>query len=164
MSELAEKLSRSSVIFATDYRGLSVGEMAELRRQLRQQGVEYRVVKNTLVNLAAAKVGKPALATFLKGPTALAFGYGDVAPLVKVITDYQRSAKALSIKGALLSGRALSADEISFLSTLPPREVLLSQVLGALYSAIYGLLSVLTAEQRGLLSVLQVRIEQLQGG
>jgi large subunit ribosomal protein L10 len=165
IEQLADKLSRSSIVVATDYRGLSVAEMTVLRRQLRQQGMEYRVVKNTLTSLAAEKAERPQLSPLLKGPTALAFGYGDVVQLANILIDYQRSEKTtLRIKGGLLEGRALSADEILTLSSLPSREVLIAKLMGTLYGPIYGLLYVLSADMRQLLGVLQARIKQLEGG
>jgi len=164
ISQLADKLSQSSIVIATDYRGLSVAEMTALRRQLHQQGTEYRVVKNTLTSLAAEKAEKRELSLFLKGPTALAFGYGDVIQLAKILIDYQRSTKTtLSIKGGLLEGRVLRGDEIVTLSALPSREVLIAKLMGALYGPIYGLLYVLGAEMRQLLGMLQARIKQLEG-
>ncbi len=164
VNDLAERLSTSSVVLATNYRGLSVAEMAELRRQLRQQDAEYRVVKNTLTNLAAERAEKPELSVFLKGPTALALSSGDVVSLAKSLIDYQRSSKTpLAIKGGLLDGRILSASEISTLASLPPRDVLNTQLMGALCNPVYRLLYVLTAEMRGLIGVLQGRIKQLEG-
>lgn len=165
VNQLAEKLSRSSIILATNYRGLSVAEMTELRRQLRRQGAEYRVVKNTLTSLAAEKVGKRDLCAWLKGPTALALGSGDAVALAKALIDYQRSTKTpLTIKGGMLDGQVLSAAEIVTIASLPSREVLIIKLIGTVYGPIYGLVYVLSAELRGLLGVLQARIRQLEGG
>jgi large subunit ribosomal protein L10 len=164
ISQLADKLSQSSIVIATDYRGLSVGEITALRRQLQQQGTDYRVVKNTLTSLAAEKAEKRELSPFLKGPTALAFGYGDVVQLAKTLIDYQRSTKTtLSIKGGLLEGRVLSGNEIVTLSALPSREALIAKLMGTLYGPIHSLLYVLSAETRQLLALLQARINQLEG-
>jgi len=164
ISQLADKLSRSSIVVATDYRGLSVGEITVLRRQLHQQGMEYRVVKNTLTGLAAEKAERPQLSPLLKGPTALAFGYGDVVQLAKTLIDYQRSEKTtLRIKGGLLESRVLSTEEIVALSSLPSREVLIAKLMGTLYGPIHGLLYVLSAEMRQLLGMLQARIKQMEG-
>ena len=134
-----------------------------LRRQLQQQGTEYRVVKNTLTSLAAEKAEKRELSPLLKGPTALAFGYGDVVQLAKTLIDYQRLTKTtLSIKGGLLEGRVLSGNEIVTLSALPSREALIAKLMGTLYGPIHGLLYVLSAEMRQLLALLQARINQLE--
>jgi large subunit ribosomal protein L10 len=165
VSQLADMLGRNNVVLATDYRGLTVAQMSQLRRQLRAQGYEYRVVKNTLTSLAAERVGKLGLCGFLKEPTALAFGNGNEAQLAKVILNYQREAKtSLSIKGGLLYEQVLSSKEISTLATLPPKDVLLAKLTGTLHSPIYSLLNVLTAEMRALLAMLQGRIKQLEGG
>lgn len=165
IEQLVEKLSKASIVIATDYRGLSVAEMTRLRRLLQRQGIEYRVVKNTLTSMAAEKAQKPGLSTFLVGPTALAFSSGDEVQLAKALINYQRSAKStFTIKGGLFDSRALGAQEIITLATLPPREVLISKLTGALNSPIYRLLHVLNAELPRFVQVLQNRIRQLEGG
>ncbi len=161
---LAEKLSNADIVIATDYRGLSVAEMSELRRLLQRQGVEYRVVKNTLTSMAAEKAQKTGLSPFLVGPTALAFASGDEVQLAKALIGYQSSTKSVvTIKGGLLEERALSAREITALATLPPRDVLVSKLLGTLNNPVYRLVYVLNAELRRFMQLLQNRIQQLEG-
>ncbi|RLC72320.1 MAG: 50S ribosomal protein L10 [Chloroflexi bacterium] len=162
---LAEKLGRSQIVIATDYRGLSAGEVAELRWKLREAGVEYRVVKNTLASFAAAKVGKAGLSEFLRGPTALAFGYEDAVGSAKALIEWQKSRETpLTIKGGLLGERLLTAEEVQSLATLPPREELLAKATGALQAPIYRLLSILSGNLRALIWVLQSRKQALEGG
>jgi len=162
---LAEKLGRSQIVIATDYRGLSAGEIAELRWKLREAGVEYRVVKNTLASFAAAKVGKAGLSEFLRGPTALAFGYEDAVGSAKALIEWQKSRETpLTIKGGLLGERLLTAEEVQSLATLPPREELLAKATGALQAPIYRLLSILSGNLRALIWVLQSRKQALEGG
>lgn len=163
VDELAQILANSDIILATDYRGLSVGEMTKVRRQLQQQGMKYMVVKNTLTRLAAERVGKAALGAVLQGPTALALGRGDASASAKALTDYVRAGKTkLAIKGGVLGVRSLSAQDVNTLATLPPREVLVSRVMGQLQAPIQRLLGVLSAPLRGLGAVLKARQEQLE--
>jgi large subunit ribosomal protein L10 len=158
-------ISGSKAAIITDYRGMSVTEMSQLRHQLRNTEVEYHVVKNTLASLAAEKAGKAELKEFLKGPTAIAFGYGEVTDLSRIIVEYIRSSKApLSIKGGLLDKRVLSSAEVTTLASLPPKEILISQVLQQMQAPISSLLAVLSAGLRGFVGVLQARKQQLEGG
>ena len=164
IERLAEKLSSADIVIATDYRGLSVAEMTELRRLLQRQGVEYRVAKNTLTIMAAEKARKTGLSPFLVGPTALALASGDEVQLAKALIGYQSPTKSvLTIKGGLLEERALSAREIIALATLPPKEILVSRLLGMLNNPLYRLLFVLNAELRRFMQLLQNRINQLEG-
>ena len=164
VSQLAEKLSRCNIAITTDYRGLSVAEMTELRRQLRQAGIEYRVVKNTLTRFAAEQAGKEELNQIIEGPTAIAFGYGDVIEPAKALVDYIRSAKgALGIRGALLEQRVLTPSEVTALATLPSKEVLMAKLLAGMQGTIFGLVQVLNATLAGFQSLLSARIKQLEG-
>jgi len=163
--QLAEKISRCNIAIATDYRGLSVAQMTELRRRLRQVEVEYRVIKNTLARFAAAQAGKEALNQIIEGPTAVAFGYGDAAEPAKALLDYVRSSKVdLKIRGGLLAQRVLSAAEVASLATLPSREALIAKLLGGLKGNLYALVQVLNATQASLVRVLNARVQQLEGG
>lgn len=164
VEQLSELLSQNTFIVATDYRGLSVSELSQLRRQLREVGTEYHVVKNNLAKLAAENAGKPGLSQFLQGPIALAFCHGDAAQLAKTLTNYIRTFKiTLSIKGGILDVRALTAEEVSTLATLPPVDVLRAKLLGLLQSPIFALQNVLAANLRGLNIVLKARIQQMGG-
>ncbi|MCH8087732.1 MAG: 50S ribosomal protein L10 [Chloroflexi bacterium] len=164
VDQIADLLSRCTIAIATDYRGLSMTEMMSLRRKLRAQGVEYRVVKNSLARLAAEKTESQPLIPLLEGPTALAFGYGEITEPAKVLVDHIRSERSvLSIKGGLMGGEALAPEQVNILATLPSREVLLAKALGALQGPIYSLHAVLSAQLRGLITALNARLEQLQG-
>jgi large subunit ribosomal protein L10 len=163
--ELAQKLERSSIVITTSYRGLSVAEMTELRRRLRKEQIEYRVIKNTLARFAAEQAGKEGLNSIIEGPTAIAFGYGDVAVPAKALIDYIRSASSeLRISGGLLEERVLSASEVATLATLPPKEVLIARLLSGMQGSISALVNVLNANITGLMSVLVARRKQLEGG
>ncbi|MFC1918725.1 50S ribosomal protein L10 [Chloroflexota bacterium] len=164
IDRLEEALSGCSICILTDYRGLATAEMTDLRRKLQESGSEYRVVKNTLARFAATRIGNEDLASSFKDPVAIAFGYDDVTVLAKVLTNYIRDSKSsLSIKGAFWGDRSLTPEEVMTLSSLPPRDILLSRVLGQMASPISALLSCLTAPIRGISGVLQARIKQLEG-
>lgn len=165
VSELADKLERSSIVITTSYRGLSVAEMTELRRRLRQAEIEYRVIKNNLARFAAEQSGRQGLNSVVEGPTALAFSYGDVVTPARALLDYIRAEKsALKIMGGLLEQRVLSAAEVTALATLPSREVLVAKLLSGMQGTLYGLVNVLSANVSALLNVLDARKRQLEGG
>ena len=165
VSELAQKLERSSIVITTSYRGLSVTEMTELRRRLRKEQIEYRVIKNTLARFAAEQAGKEGLNSIMEGPTAIAFGYGDVVVPAKALIDYIRSASSeLRISGGLIEERVLSASEVATLATLPPKEVLIAKLLSGMQGSISALVNVLNANVTGLISLLVARRKQLEGG
>ena len=164
VEELTQLLSENRYVVATDYRGLTVVQMSELRRQLREIAAEYHVVKNNLVRFAAQRSGKEGLVEVLKGPVALAFSSEDIARVAKTLLDYARVSKTnLSIKGGLAEGRALNGQEISRLATLPPVEVLRARLLGVMEGPLFALQNVLSANIHGLYSVLNSRMQQLGG-
>jgi len=160
-----DKLDRAEIVIATDHRGLTVTQISKLRNKLRQQGVEYRVVKNTLANFAADAAGKPALSGLLGGPTALAFGYDDVIQPAKALSEFQRSSETtFRIKGGLLAGNLLTAEDIVALAKLPPKDVLIGKVVGLVQSPVSRLLIALNGNVQNFMGVLQARVKQLEGG
>ncbi len=163
IDNLEEIISNCSIGVLTDYRGLSVSEMTALRRRIQEAGGEYRVVKNTLARLAVARVDREELADSFEGPIAIAFGYSDITEIAKIITGYIRDTKlSLGIKGGFTEDRILSPADITTLSTIPSREVLLSQLLGQLNSPISSLVNVLASPFRGLAQVLQAQINKME--
>jgi large subunit ribosomal protein L10 len=164
IDSLQEIFSKCNAGVLTDYRGLSTTEMNDLRRKLRASGIDYKVVKNTLAQFAARRAGIDELAGSIEGPVAIAFGYGEISEPARVLADYIRTSKStLSIKGGFLGDRLLTSREVETLATLPPREVLISQVMAGIQSPIVALVSVLAAPIRGVMGVLQARIQQLEG-
>jgi large subunit ribosomal protein L10 len=164
IQELADRLGKCSVAITTDYRGLTAKEMVQLRKLLHVQGVEYKVVKNTLAHLAAEKAGVTGLNQFLSGPMAIALGYDDVVKPAKILVDHIKAANSvLKIKGGIMGDKVLSAAEVSSLAAVPPKEVLISHLLGRLKSPLYALHFVLSSPMRGLVQVLQARAKQLEG-
>jgi len=139
VDEIAEQLNRSKAVVITDYRGLNVAESTELRKQLREAGVEYRVLKNTLTRRAAVKAEVGELDTYLTGPTAIAFGYDDVVAPAKVLYDFARKHKALELKGGLVEGRVVGPKEVESLASLPSREGLLSMLLSVMQAPVRNL-------------------------
>ncbi len=132
VDEIASKLSQSKSTIIADYRGLTVAEVTELRKNLRESGVEFRVLKNTLTRRATAQSETQALDVYLKGPTAVAFGLGDLVAPAKVLNDFAVKHKALEIKGGLVEGRLIDAEGVKDLASLPSREGLLSMLLSVL--------------------------------
>lgn len=162
---LEELLTRSSVAIITEYRGLDAAEMMRLRRQLREQGMEFKVVKNTLARFAAQNAGKSGLEEMLQGPIAIAFGYGEITDGAKVLSDYIRTTKSvLRIKGGLLPEGTVTAQQISRLASLPPRDAMIAQAIGSLKFPLVALLRVLNGNMVGLVGVLRARASQLEAG
>ena len=164
VDQLQEVFSRCKIGVLTDYRGLSAAEMTELRRKLREAGIEYKVVKNTLARFAAERAGKDELASSFEGPVAIAFGYSDITEPAKVLADHIRTLKSsLNIKGGFLEDRLLTSGDVITLSTLPSKEILLAKVLGGMQNPIAALIGCLNNPMRGLITVLQAKIQQLEG-
>ena len=164
IDRLQEDFSRCSIAILTDYRGMPTLEMTILRRRLRESGTDFKVVKNTLARLAAQRAGKDNLVSSFDGPVAIALGHGDIAEPARVLADYIRTSKvSLDIKGGFLGDRLLTLNDVTTLSTLPSREVLLARVLGGMQSPILTLVNCLANPIRGIAGVLQARIKQLEG-
>ncbi|MCC7369411.1 MAG: 50S ribosomal protein L7/L12 [Chloroflexi bacterium] len=164
VSDLTDKLSRSQIVIVTDYRGLTVSEMSDLRGRLRQAGAEYQVAKNTLTRFAAEQAGRAGLVENLKGPSAIAFGYEDPAALAKSLQEYLRVSRTvnLTIKGGILGDRRVTADDITRIAELPPRGVVLGQALGAVVGPLTSFLGVINAPLQNLLGVIEARRQQLE--
>jgi large subunit ribosomal protein L10 len=129
VAALREQLAGSHTLIVSEYRGLTVRDIAEIRRSLRKQNVTYRVIKNRLLKIAAADTVGSALDPLLNGPTAIAFG-DDEGATAKAVIDTMRPFRQVKITGAVLGARAIDADGVTRLASLPSREVLLSQVAG----------------------------------
>ena len=152
VEEVANQIQESEAVFAVDYRGISVPQAAELRTRLNDAGARFRVVKNTLTELAADRAGADPLKEVLDGPTAFTFVAvdGDVALAAKALAEFRRQTDLLEFKGGVMNGEALSVDQIGALSRLPAREVLHGQLVGVVASPITGLVRVLNALIAGL--------------
>lgn len=160
VQEIAEKLSSSKSVVVTDYKGLDVAKITELRKKLREAGVEYRVIKNTLARIAAKNAEMEDLNELFVGPTAIAFGIEDAVAPAKVLVDFAKEHEELEIKGGALDGALIDAAKVKALAEIPPREVLLAKALGSLKSPINGFVNVLAGNLRGLVQVLNQIKEQ----
>ena len=154
VAELKEKFSRAQAVVLTNYRGLTVAEMTELRKKLREAGLEYKVAKNTLTRLAVQDFVGGGLDAYLPGPTGLAFSYNDPVTPAKILSDFAKTHKALEIKAGVLENKVIDAAGVKALAELPPREVLIAQLLGVLQGPIRGLVTVLSGPQRNLVYAL----------
>src|SRR5437868_6215576 len=160
---LAEKLRNAKVAVLTDYRGLTVSQIQDLRGKLRTGDVEYRVVKNTLARRAAESAGVPALEKELEGPVAIAFGYDDLSLPSKLINEWVRQTRLkLDVKGGLVEGRVFSPDQVRQLADLPSREILLAQLLGTLQSPVAQLVAIMETPHQQLLGVLNAYKNKLE--
>lgn len=155
VAALKEELSGSTTLIVSEYRGLKVSEIAEIRRSLRKQNVSYRVVKNRLMRIAAAESGNDALSPLLEGPSAIAFGSGDEAAIARAVLDATKPFKIVKVKGAVLGRRAIDADGVTRLASLPARDVLLAQVAGAIAAPLATMAGLLEASLRDMAGDLQ---------
>ena len=161
IEDLTEKLTRANAAALIDYRGLTVAEISELRRQLRQREVELEVTKNTLLREAAHRTNMMELDALFVGPTAVAFIYGDEPTSTKTLNDFFRTARVGEIKsGILKGGRPLTAEQFARLAELPSRQVLLAQIAGLLQSPMAQLAALLNAPAQQLAYALQALIEK----
>ena len=176
VQELRDRIERCVIAIATDYRGLTVTEMGQLRRAIREAGVEMRVVKNRLFLRALQEADRPEMAELLEGPTAIIFGYDDVVAPARVANEYMRTARnAFAVRNGAMDGRLLSTADLRDLASLPSREILAGQVAGALQAPVTqlsGLLSRLLANGPGRLlndslhtfaGLMEARAKQMEG-
>ena len=162
VNKLAESLSRSTIVVITNYQGATAKQMNDLRRTLADTGVEYHVVKNTLLRFALEKAGKTGVSSLIDGPIALAFGYDDILVPVKTLSQHIKSgALPITFRGGMLGDRVLTASEITDLANLPSREVLIAKLIGQMQAPMLNLNNILSAPLQRLLLVLQSRIREI---
>jgi large subunit ribosomal protein L10 len=163
IDELTEQLGNAKLIVLTDYRGLRVSELQNLRRNLRNTGGEIRVAKNTLTRIAAVNAGISGLDPYLEGPLALGIANDDIVGFTKALSDFARTSRILTIRGGVLDKNFINADQVEAISTLPSKEQLQGKLLGLLQSPLARTLSVLNGPSRSVAYVLQARADQLGG-
>lgn len=129
VEELRGSFQKAAVLILTDYQGMTVDQVNDLRRKLKEVGVEYRVVKNTLLRMASQETHMAPAADYCKGPTAVALGYGDPVAVAKVLTEYAKTNEKLNVKAGVMGGKLMDRDKIIALSKLPSREELLAKLL-----------------------------------
>ena len=164
IDELSDQLSRSKLTVITDYRGLPVSALQGFRTNLRPAGAELRVAKNTLTTIAAGKAGVEGLDSLLAGPTALVLGFDDPVQTAKVVSDFVRTSRVLTVRGAVMEGRLVSPADVEAIATLPSREELQAKLLGMLVSPMARTVGVLSGPSRSLAYLLNARSGQLGGG
>lgn len=153
VKELTERLEEYKHLVVTDYRGMSVQDITELRQKLSEKGVIYQVVKNNLVKIALKGHNIEGLDEYLFGPTAVAFSKEEAVSACKVLVDFSKDTK-LEVKGGYSEGRPMNLDEVTALSKLPSKEVLVGKLLGSMMSPIQGVVGVLSGPMRNLVNVL----------
>src|SRR3954468_11090374 len=165
VAELTERLRSADTLIVADYRGLTMPQIDDLRGKLLDHGAKFTVVKNTLTRRAAKDAGADALLALLDGPSAIAFieADGDMVAVAKALADSARDTKVLAIRGGILEGKEISADDVDELSKLPPLEILRGQVLGAVIAPLTQLLALVNAPLQNLYGLIEARIDQLGG-
>ncbi len=165
VEEIKQRFERAGSVVIVDYRGISVLQVTELRKQFRDAGVEYVVLKNTLVKRALAEMNISAVDNLLEGPSAFAFGYSDPVAPAKVLSDFVAKTKTehLKIKGGLVDGKAIDVAGVKALADLPPKEVLIAKMMGSLNAPITNFVGVLSATLRSLVYAIDA-IRKQKGG
>jgi large subunit ribosomal protein L10 len=160
VEEVAEKLAAADAAFIAEYRGMTVGQLAALRVQLRNAGAEYKVYKNTLAKFGAEKAGVEGLDDMLVGPSGITFVTGDVAAAAKALKDAAKGNPFLILKGGAMGGKVLSAKDIEALAELPSRDTLLAMFAGALQAPLVKTAGLLQALPRNFAYGLKALIDQ----
>jgi large subunit ribosomal protein L10 len=162
VKELAGKIKEAKSFVLADYRGLTVEQDTQMRRAMREAGIEYLVVKNSIARFAAKENGYDQLDEFLKGPTSIAISMQDPVAPSKIMSKYAKEYEKLEIKAGVVEGKIVGIDMIKSIAALPSREELVAKVLGGLTAPLYGIVSVLNANIRGLVVALNAIAEKKQ--
>jgi len=164
VADLVERLRASDTLIVADYRGLTMPEIDGVRTEVLKHGARFTVVKNTLTKRAAEEAGVPELVEFLDGPTAIAFvGDGDMVGVAKALNDTARQTKILTVRGGILEGKTMTAEQVRELASLPPADVLRGQVLGAIVAPLNAIAALINTPLQNLVGLIDARIEQLGG-
>lgn len=162
VDKLSEQIKAAHTGVVVDYRGITVDEDTKLRKQLRESGSQYKVIKNTLLSLALKETGIDGLDPILNGTTAVAVNADDYVAPAKILNNFAKDSKTFKIKGGFLDGKAVSMDEIKTLASLPSKEVLLSEVVRGLNAPVTGLVTALDGIIKGLVIALNAIAEKEQ--
>lgn len=163
VQEIKQKFESAHSAILLDYRGLTVAEVTELRNQCRAAGVEYVVLKNTMIELAVKELGITGLDDHLKGPTAVAFGLKDPVAPAKVLTEFIKKVKKTQLKCGVVDGHVIDVKGVTALSELPPKEVLIAKMMGSLNAPITNFVGVLSATLRSLVYAIEAVRKQKAG-
>jgi large subunit ribosomal protein L10 len=166
VAELVERLRSTESLIVADYRGLTNAELVALRAKLRGSGAQLQVVKNTLTRRAAEEAGTESLLALLEGPTAIAFVEtdGDAVAVAKALSDTAKERKILALRGGIMSGRSITADDVEELAKLPAPEVVKSQLVGVIVAPLTQLVGLIAAPLRDLVGLIDARVAQLEEG
>jgi large subunit ribosomal protein L10 len=164
VAELHEQLKGSRLAVLTAFRGMNVGKSTALRNALRKSKTEFKVVKNTLLRIAAQDTDISALAAHFQGPSAIALNSGDIVETSKVLIEFAKKNAELEIKLGILDGKVISKEQISMLASLPSREVLLGRLLSVMVGVPTALVTVLSAVPRSFVQVLAAYQEKRESG
>lgn len=162
VSDLHKRVEKFKAVVLTNYRGLKVEQMNQVRQRLREEKISYNVVKNTMMKLASKDTELEKLSDYFEGPTAVAIAYGDPVPLAKILTEFQKTLPALEIKAVMVEGMVTPPSEIKALASMPPREVMFAQVLGGIQTPGGQLAGTVVSAVRQVLGVIQARADQLE--
>ncbi len=154
VTQLHEDLKKSKIVIVTDFKGLDVAAVTKLRSQLTKENIDYRVIKNTLLRRASENTSVSVINGMFKGPSAVAISYDDPVSPAKILTKFSEENNKLEIKGGVMDGKPLDLNGIKALSSLPSREVLLSQLLSAMNAVPTGIVQLLAAVPRNMMNVL----------
>jgi large subunit ribosomal protein L10 len=160
VAQLTDKFTRAPLAVVTEYRGLNVAQLTDLRRKLRAVDGEYLVSKNTLASIAVKESRAAAISDMLTGPVAIAFGYSDAVSVAKVLRDFAKDNEKLEVKGAVLEGESLGAKQVARLASMPSRDELRAQLLALLNTPATNLVRLLQAPAQQMVQVLHARSQQ----
>lgn len=145
VAEIKEKLEKAQAVILADYQGLTVEEDTQLRKNLRETGIEYKVYKNKLVSLAAKELGLDGIDTYLEGPVAIAFSYEDATAPARILNDFAKTHKKLELKAGIVEGKIFDTDKVIQLASIPSKEVLIAKLLGSIKAPLSNLAYMLNA-------------------
>ena len=154
VEEISASIKDAQSVVLVDYRGLTVEQDTELRNKMREAGVEYRVLKNTMIKRALHELEIDSIDNILEGPTAVAFGYEDAVAPAKVLAEFVKANKAAEIKGGLLENKAMDLNQINYLAELPSKDVLIAKLLGSMNAPISNFVGVLSGVPRAFVCAL----------
>ena len=161
ISDLSRQIEGFKAVVLTNYRGLNVEQISQLRRRLKEEEISYHVVKNTLIRLASRGTDLEKLNDYFEGPTAMAISYGDPTLLAKILSEFIKTQPSLEIKVGLIQGKVTPPDEVKALASMPPRDVLIAQILGGIQTPGGQLGGVILSALQQVLGVIHARVDQL---
>jgi len=162
VSNLQKQVEQVKAVVLTNYRGLKVGQMDQLRRRLREEKITYSVVKNTMMKLASKGSALEKLHDYFEGPTAIAMSTGDPIPLARILSEFQKTQPLLEIKAGWIEGRVSSPEEVKALASMPSREVMLGKILGSIQMSGMQVAGTILSALQQVVSTVQARVDQLE--